>query len=52
MGSVFRESELRTGEVASPLLNSDIGESSSGRTADSGSAYRGSNPLSPANKKS
>ncbi len=25
-----------------------FGESSNGRTADSGSAYRGSNPLSPA----
>lgn len=27
-----------------------FGESSSGRTADSGSAYRGSNPLSPAKR--
>lgn len=26
-----------------------LGESSNGRTADSGSVYRGSNPLSPAN---
>ena len=26
----------------------NIGESSKGKTADSGSAYRGSNPLSPA----
>ena len=28
----------------------NIGESSKGKTADSGSAYRGSNPLSPAIK--
>ncbi len=30
------------------LLSAIFGESSNGKTADSGSAYRGSNPLSPA----